>query len=165
MRKNVNYFKTFKTNEKGNGLVAIIIMVVMVAVFIGIAKFMFSTFNKTGKSMMDQFNKESEEMSEEFKRESEAMEEESNKFAFNSSLKYMQGTQSQFTLSQYLDKVVTSNKTNKNHLIEVTYNETTSTAEDDIVAIKHLLKDGNNYEVSVDYAADGYINKVTIKDI
>ena len=42
---------------------------------------------------------------------------------------------------------------------------TTSTTEDDIVAIKHLLDEDSKYEVSLDYGENGYINKVTIKDI
>lgn len=131
----------------------------------GMSNSIMDTYNTQSNKIMGSFEQKSTELSNEYRQGSEAIDEEINKFAFNSNLKYMQGTKSQFTLSQYLDKVVTSNKTNKEHLIEVTYNETTSTAEDDIVAIKHLLKDGNNYEVSVDYAADGYINKVTIKDI
>ena len=143
----------------------VIVWVLVIVLFIGAAFVMFSIFNKTGKSMMDDFYRESEAMDEQFKRETTSMEEENKKFAFNSSLKYMQGTRSKFVLSQDLDKIVTSNKTNKNHLIEVTYNGTTSTAEDDIVSIKHSLIDGKSYEVSVDYDANGYINKITIKDI
>lgn len=118
-------------------------------------------YGKQSNKIMEDFNNKSEE----YKRETTSMEEENKKFAFNMRLKNMQGTQSEFMLSQDLDEVVTSNKTNKNHLIEVTYNGITSTEEDDIVAIKHSLKDGNKYEVSVDYDANGYINKITIKDI
>ena len=131
----------------------------------GMSNSIMDTYNTQSNKIMGSFEQKSTDLSNEYKQGSEAIDEDINKFAFNSNLKYMQGTKSQFTLSQYLDKVVTSNKTNKNHLIEVTYNETTSTEEADIVAIKHSLKDGNSYEVSVDYDSDGYIYKVTIKDI
>ena len=77
----------------------------------------------------------------------------------------MQGTQNKFMISYFLDNVVTSNKTNSNHIITVTYNETTTTSEDGIVGIKNSLNDDSKYEVSLDYDTKGYINKVTIKDI
>lgn len=63
----------------------------------------------------------------------------------------MQGTQSKFMLSSYLDKIVTSNKTNSNHIITVIYKEKTTTTEDGIVEIKHSLNDNIKYEVSLDY--------------
>ena len=77
----------------------------------------------------------------------------------------MQGTQSKFVLSNYLDEVVTKNKTNSKHTITVTYKETTTSSEDGIVKIKHTLDENAKYEVSLDYDSDGFINKVTIKDI
>ena len=85
--------------------------------------------------------------------------------SFNGKFMGLQGTKVKFILSNFLDEVVTSNKTNKNHLISVTYEEITSTEESDIVKIKNSLKDNNKYEVSLDYDENGYINKVIIKNI
>ena len=85
--------------------------------------------------------------------------------SFNLKLESMQGTQSKFMISSYLDKIITSNKTNSNHIITVTYKEITTTNEDGIVEIKHFLNDNSEYEVSLDYDENGYINNVTIKDI
>ena len=85
--------------------------------------------------------------------------------SFNTGLESMQGTKSKFMLSGYLDNVVTSNKKNAGHIITVTYNETTTTEEDGIVKIKHSLKDDKQYEVSIGYDTNGYINKVIIKEI
>ena len=84
---------------------------------------------------------------------------------FNNSLTSLQGTQSQFFLSRYLDEIITKNKTYKNHTITVTYNEITTSDEDEIIKIKHSLKEKCKYEVSLDYDEKGYINRVKIMDI
>lgn len=88
-----------------------------------------------------------------------------NKKSFNATLEIYSGTEYGSRVGNLLDKVVTSNKTNKDHIITVTYKETTTTSEDEIVNIKHLLDKFTEYEVSLDYDANGYINKVTVKDI
>ena len=114
---------------------------------------------------MDDFNKKSTEIKDDYNKRSTEIEDDYNKNALNLKFQFMQGTQSKFMLSNYLDDVVSSNKTNSNHVITVTYNETTTSSEDGIVGIKHSLNDNSEYEVSLDYDANGYINKVTIKDI
>ena len=164
--------RKIKKTAKSIAIGYILFVIFIFAMFIGIAIFMFSTFNKTRKSMMDDFNQKSTTMREDYNSQVNNMMDdfnsESDKYnvsSFNSGLKSMQGTQSKFMLSSYLDKVVTSNKTNSNHIITVTYNETITTSEDGIVGIKHFLNDNSKYEVSLDYDANGYINKVTIKDI
>lgn len=88
-----------------------------------------------------------------------------NKKSFNATLEIYSGTENGSRVGNLLDKVVTSNKTNKDHIITVIYKETTTTSEDEIVNIKHLLDKFTEYEVSLDYDANGYINKVTVKDI
>lgn len=150
--------RKIKKTAKSIAIGYILFVIFILVMFIGIAIFMFSTFNKTRKSMMDDFNQKSTTMRDNYNKEVSSM-------SFNNGLQSMQGTQSKFMLSSYLDKIVTSNKTNSNHIITVTYKETTTTIEDDIVRIKHSLSDNSKYEVSLDYDANGYINKVTIKDI
>ena len=88
-----------------------------------------------------------------------------NKTSFNATLEMYSGTEYGSSVGNLLDKVVTSNKTNKDHIITVTYKETTTTSEDEIVNIKHSLDKFTEYEVSLDYDANGYINKVTVNDI
>lgn len=88
-----------------------------------------------------------------------------NKTSFNATLEMYSGTEYGSSVGNLLDKVVTSNKTNKDHIITVIYKETTTTSEDEIVNIKHSLDKFTEYEVSLDYDANGYINKVTVKDI
>lgn len=88
-----------------------------------------------------------------------------NKTYFNSTLEMYSGTKYGSNVGNLLDKVVTSNKTNKDHIITVIYKEITTTSEDEIVNIKHSLDKFTEYEVSLDYDTNGYINKVTVKDI
>lgn len=88
-----------------------------------------------------------------------------NKDSFNATLEIYSGTEYGSNVGNLLDKVVTSNKTNTDHIITVIYKETTTTSEDEIVNIKHSLDKMTEYEVSLDYDANGYINKVTVKDI
>ena len=88
-----------------------------------------------------------------------------NKKSFNATLEMYSGTESSSSVGNLLDNVVASNKTNKDHIITVIYKETTTTSEDEIVNVKHALDKLEEYEVSLDYDAQGYINKVTIKDI
>ena len=143
----------------------IVAFVTIFAIIIGIMIFTFSVFNKTGKGIIELFDQTTSTTDDDFNKGVSSMKESFNKDAFNNGFKSMQGTQSKFMLSNYLDKIVTNNKTNSNHIITVIYKETTTTTEDDIVAIKHLLDEDSKYEVSLDYGENGYINKVTIKDI
>ena len=182
-----NSDKTVKNIAIGYIIFLVILFGLIIASFIGIGFFAFSTFNKfnavkdnmlsefeeKGSAMVDKFNskensidvkKNEDEIS---KREEEVLkkEKEMEALSFNSSIKSMQGTQSKFVLSNYLDEVVTKNKTNSKHSITVIYKEITASSEDDIIRIKHSLNEDNKYEVSVDYDSDGFINKITIKDI
>lgn len=85
--------------------------------------------------------------------------------SFNFDFEIYNGTQSKFFIESLLDKVVTNNKTEKEHIIKVKYNETVSNKPEDIVKIKHSLETGKMYEVLLDYDENGYVNQVTISDI
>ena len=85
--------------------------------------------------------------------------------SFNFDFEIYNGTQSKFFIESLLDKVVTNNKTEKEHIIKVKYNETVSNKPEDIVKIKHSLETGKMYEVLLDYDENGYVNQVNIIDI
>ena len=85
--------------------------------------------------------------------------------SFNFDFEIYNGTQSKFFIESLLDKVVTNNKTEKEHIIKVKYNETVSNKPEDIVKIKHSLETGKMYEVLLDYDENGYVNQVNISDI
>lgn len=84
--------------------------------------------------------------------------------SFNFDIKDIQGQK--YGADWRLDKyVIASNKTNNEHIITVVYKETTATTEDEILALEKLLDKGTKYYYSLDYDSEGFINKITIKDI
>ena len=82
---------------------------------------------------------------------------------FNIGFTYAEGTKATIFVEQILDKVVTSNKQNKDMLITVVYKKKSTTDVNEIKSIKKSLEEWGEYEVSVDYDEDGYVNKITIE--
>ena len=79
------------------------------------------------------------------------------------------GTQGGTATGLEIDEIIKSNKKSSEHLIEVIFDGTSyGTDPDKIKEIKGMLKSFNgyklqNYEISVDYDENGYVNKVTIE--
>lgn len=85
--------------------------------------------------------------------------------SFNSTYEIRAGKTNGTFLSDLLDEVVTNNKTNKEHKITVIYGDISSMEEDKIKEIRNTLDDFTDYDVSLDYASDGYVDKITISNI
>ncbi len=83
---------------------------------------------------------------------------------FNSSFSGYNGTKSTFFIKSYLDKIVTNNKTEKEHIITVKYLDKETSDPDEIVAIKKSLAENGEYELSMDYDKNGFFNKLTITE-
>ena len=81
---------------------------------------------------------------------------------FNYDLEIYSGTQYGSNVSLLLNDVITKIKKNANHSITVTYGTTTTSKPDEITTLKKQFDKTSEYEVSLDYDSDGYINKVTI---
>ena len=88
-----------------------------------------------------------------------------SKTAFNSKFEPYSGTQSKFFIESLLDNAVTNNKTNKDLLVTVIYKDKTTTDPDEIINIKHSLKDRVKYEIKLNYDEDNYVNTITIEDL
>ena len=86
-----------------------------------------------------------------------------DKNSFNSDFTFYVGTKYGSNVSDLIDEIITNNKTNKEHLITVVYNNEDITDLTKIKNIKNELSEWNQYEVSEDYDDDGYINKITIE--
>ena len=103
------------------------------------------------------------------RKQQEEAKKEQEKNSFNNKFSFKSGTSSKTSVGWTLDDVMTNNKTNKEHLIEVIYKDKSyGTTYDEIIKIKSLLKDfdGYNlvhYEVSFEYNDAGYIYKMIIK--
>lgn len=167
--------KTATSIFKGYIILKIITVIIVIGLMIFIIssmKGMFLGFGKTAQGTSSEFGKTAQGMFSEFGKIVQGMfsffnenEQSMNISSFNMHIEGMQGTKGTFMLSGYLDDIVTSNKTNKDHIITVIYKETTTTTEEGIVGIKHSLVEDSEYEVSVGYDTSGYINQVTIRDI
>ncbi len=82
---------------------------------------------------------------------------------FNNTYSNYNGTTSGFLIRDYLDTIITNNKTNPNHIITVVFEEIKTSNPSEILKIKKLLDDDYNYEVSTDYDKNGYFNLLTIE--
>lgn len=85
--------------------------------------------------------------------------------SFNSTYEIQAGKTSGTFLSDLLDEVVTNNKINEEHKIAIIYGDISSMEEDKIKEIKNTLENFTDYDVSLDYDSDGYVNKITISNI
>ena len=88
-----------------------------------------------------------------------------SKTSFNSKFEPYSGTQSKFFIESLLDNVVTNNKTNKELPVTVIYKNNLTTNPDEIINIKHSLKDKTRYEIKLDYDEDNYVKTITIEEL
>ena len=85
-------------------------------------------------------------------------------FGFNMGIEMYSGSEYGSSVVNLLDKIITSNKKNKEQLITVTYNDVVTTDENVIRELKNKFNSQTKYDVSLDYDDVGFINKVTIYD-
>lgn len=117
------------------------------------------------KAIEEEVKKRQEELEQ--KRKEEELERE--KDSFNNMHEFYAGTQGGTATGLEVDEIIKSNKKSSEHLIEVIFDGTSyGTDPDKIKEIKDMLKNFNgyklqNYEISVDYDENGYVNKVTIE--
>lgn len=113
---------------------------------------------KEEKEFKDKFNKDMEESDLKF-----------DKNSFNSNYTFYSGTQPGQNVSMLIDNIINKNKTEKDHLVELTFDNTSyRTDSDNIKQTKNMIQtfkgyDIQYYEVSMDYDDNGYVNKVTIE--
>ena len=113
---------------------------------------------KDEKEFKDKFNKDMEESDLKF-----------DKNSFNSNYTFYSGPQPGQNVSMLIDNIINKNKTEKDHLVELTFDNTSyGTDSDNIKQTKNMIQtfkgyDIQYYEVSMDYDDNGYVNKVTIE--
>ena len=148
------------------GFIIVMVIVIFVIVFVTMGK----TNNKTDEiinqagSIIDKVTDEIDENSN-----SEGGKTNTNQYhqteimIFNSSFEFYNGMQSKFSVSNLLEEVVTNNKTKKEHIITVVCDGISTTNTDEIRTLKQNLETGKNYEISLDYDTNGFVNKITIE--
>lgn len=113
--------------------------------------------------------KKQQELEDKIKKEQEEYHKNFSKDSFNSTFEMNQGTKSGMFAKSQVDNVVKNNKKDKEHLIEVVFDGTSyGTDPLNIQNIKNKLQEFNGYkfqeyEISLDYDDNGYVNKVTIE--
>lgn len=86
-----------------------------------------------------------------------------NKDSFNWTYESCAGTKWGTRVSDLLDNVIKNNKTNKEHIITVVFNDLNSSDPNLIKESKKKLVDFDDYEVSLDYDDNGFVYIVTIE--
>ena len=129
-------------------------IIIFVIVFVLILYFGVIKINKNEKVIDDNKNQIKEQVNNQ--------KENIDKDMFNFQFIYDNGTKSAFFLKSILDKIIQSNKIYEKK-INLVFNGTETTDESEIINIKHSL-DGD-YEVSINYDEDGYINKIIVDTI
>lgn len=89
---------------------------------------------------------------------------EMEKKSFNSILEMYSGTKMGGHVISLLDQIITSNKT-EDIIITVKFNQKETQVENEIKNIKQNIGTFNNYDVTLEYDADGFVNKAIIEKI
>lgn len=85
--------------------------------------------------------------------------------SFNSRIESIQGTTWGAAMYSELDEVIKRNKAYSDNAITITYKGASYKTEEEIVALKRKLGTSPDYEVSLTYDEEGYIDKIIIKRI
>lgn len=189
--KKINDIRKESKNDLGNRKIILYIVIVIFIVSLVTLTYRVGTTIKTKidenkeeanktkeeiKRKQEEVEKHQKEIEEKIKEEQERQEQEQkereqeiSKNSFNSNFEFYQGTKGGTATEMAIDKIVENNKKNTTQLIEVIFDNTTyGTNAENIRKIKNNLKDFNGYklqqyEISLDYDTNGYVNKVTIE--
>lgn len=159
-------------------LIPLIIALVVIALILGIYKISnFRTVNKAAGEILTtskEIDKESSSIFMPFMNfikeivsgqiEEQKEEDKQNEIKqYNSKFDIYSGKQYGNFLDNLLENVINNNKTQKEHIITVKYNQNETNIPEEIKTIKSQLEKLDEYEVTLDYDDNGYVNKVTIE--
>ena len=97
-----------------------------------------------------------------YKQDTEEKDNSFEKNVFNLKFIGSNGTQNDFFLKHIFDNIIESNKTNDRKIVLV-FDGKEVTEENEIIEIKHSLS--GDYEVSLNYDNEGFINKIVVNKI
>lgn len=129
-------------------------IIMFVIIFVLIFYFGFINTNKNRKIVENNHSK----IEEQINKEQESVKKET----FNFQFVHDNGTKSAFFLASTLDEIIQSNKI-YDRKVSLVFNGNETTDESEIIDIKHSLE--GDYEVSLNYDDDGYINKIVVNKI
>ena len=132
----------------------VIPIIIFVIIFVLIFYFGFINTSKSRKTIENN----QKQIEEQINKQQENV----KKDVFNFQFANDNGTKSAFFLKGILDKIIQSNKI-YDRKVTLVFNGTETTNESEIIDIKHSLD--SDYEVSLNYDEDGYINKIIVNKI
>ena len=125
----------------------------------------FDTFNEASQSMQSQYQQNVEQMNQEHQDRVNKHQDEYEKNVHNMYFESRTGTKATIFVESILDEINKINKKNTGHNVTLVYNNITTTDETEIKNLKHSLEEWGEYEVSIEYDENGYVNKVILEDI
>lgn len=158
--------------KKDRKFILYIVIIIFVASLGTLTYRVGSSIKAKKDAIKEEYNKkqkEAEEKQKAIEEEAKKRQEEREKSSFNNMHEFYAGTQGGTAAGLEVDEIIKSNKKSSEHLIEVIFDGTSyGTDPDKIKEIKSMLKSFNGYklqeyEISVDYDENGYVNKVTIE--
>lgn len=117
-------------------------------------------FNERSKKTQDEY----QEKADKEKEKADKVKEEAKKMNFNFQFENSSGTKSTFFLKYIFDDIIESNKKNERK-VALLFNGESTTDESRIIEIKHGLGDTDEFEVSINYDDDGYVNEIKVDKI
>lgn len=82
---------------------------------------------------------------------------------FNSKFERHTGSQSGFFLEDMFDILITHNKKYQDNKVVLKYNEINTTDPEEIKNVKSNIKNGDKFEVSINYDENGYVNEIVLE--
>lgn len=148
--------------------IIVVIMIISIIVFFGIGissvKNGFEkSYNDSNNDISSNNNISIDDLKEnsEIETNKENGKSEQEKFRFN--LNYSNGRKAEIFVKSMLNDVITSNKTNKDKIITVKFNDITTQDPEQILEIEKQLIKYEEYDVLLDYDEDGFVNLITIR--
>lgn len=114
------------------------------------------------QEMINEAIEKQEEKSNEAIEKQEELKSDYDKLEYNSQFEMYIGTQKGFVVKTLIDNIIQNNKTNKDKIVTVVFENKEIYDADDIIDIKSKITNTTDYEVIADYN-DGYINKINIR--
>ena len=84
---------------------------------------------------------------------------------FNYDLEDYVGTQDGDEVKELFDEIIIKIKKDKTYNITVTFETTSTSNTNELTNLKQQFDNSKQYEVSMDYDDNGYINAITIKTL
>ena len=155
--------------------IAIVILVLSISVLVYRVGFSikdkYDTYKENAQAELRRQQEEDDKIKKQQQEETAKKEAEKAKNNFNRELEFYIGSEIGNNVGSELDRVIKSNKTSTEHLVEVVFDGVSCGYDTEKIKnlkskLKNFKDDGTGfqyYEVSVDYDENGYIYKVTIE--